>query len=71
VSHAFVDILSVLSALCWPVCFWWMHRISVKQNTLLARLRKETEEVRKISEAEHELVQKIEPKVAEVAEKLT
>ena len=30
--------LTLIGTLCWLVCFWWMYRISVKQNSLLAQL---------------------------------
>jgi hypothetical protein len=56
-----IDWLSVFSAACWPVCFWWMHRISANQNAMLEDLRKEAGEVRKISEEEQDLLRDLHP----------
>jgi hypothetical protein len=30
--------MTLVGTVCWAVCFWWMHRISVKQNYLLEKL---------------------------------
>lgn len=33
--------------LCWGVCFWWMYRLSTKQNDLLAQLREPGKRIEK------------------------
>jgi len=46
------------------VCFWWMHRISKRQDALLKALREQTGRIEEVSNAEHELVREMHPKVA-------
>jgi hypothetical protein len=30
--------MTLVGTVCWAVCFWWMYRISAKQNDLLEKL---------------------------------
>jgi hypothetical protein len=46
----------------WGICFWWMHRISAKQNYLLDRLREQGERIESLSKAEHDLIKEVHPK---------
>ncbi len=60
--------LTVINSICWPICFWWMHTISSKQNRLLQQLAQQANRIEKLSSAEHELIQEVHPQVAEIKE---
>ncbi len=53
---------------CWSVCFWWMHRISSRQDTMLKELHEMTTRIERLSEAEHDLIREVHPKVREIKE---
>jgi hypothetical protein len=53
---------------CWCVCFWWMHRISSRQDALLEELHEMTARVEKLSQAEHDLISEVHPQVGEIKE---
>jgi hypothetical protein len=53
---------------CWCVCFWWMHRISSRQDSLLEELHEMTARIEKLSQAEHDLIRDVHPKVREIKE---
>lgn len=76
-SRSFYDFITLIDIVCWGVCFWWMHRISSRQDATLKQLQKQARRIEDISEAEHEIlsdlhpsVQKIEKGVDEVSEKI-
>ena len=54
--------------ICWGVCFWLMHRLSVKQNTLLDQLRAQGKRIEKLSQIEHDLIKEVHPQVNEIKE---
>src|SRR5215831_6938407 len=54
--------------LCWAVCFWWMHRISSRQDALLKELHEMTRRIEKLSRREHDLISDVHPKVKEIKE---
>lgn len=60
--------LAVVSAACWIVCFWWMHRISTRQDALLAELRDQTNRIEDLSRTEHDLIREVHPQVGEIKE---
>ena len=62
--------LTLISAACWLVCFWWMHTISVKQNALLSELKDQGERIEDLSKEEHELLEEVHPEVGEIHEKV-
>jgi hypothetical protein len=64
--NAIIFWLTVLSAACWPVCFWWMHRISVRQDSLLQELREQGERIEKLSREEHDLIKEVHPEVEQI-----
>ena len=68
--EAMALILSVIGMLCWIVCFWWMHRISSRQDALLEELHEMTTRIEKLSRAEHDLIRDVHPKVSEIKEKV-
>jgi hypothetical protein len=53
---------------CWGVCFWWMHRLSSRQEMMLKELHDVTKRIEKLSEAEHDLIREVHPKVDEIKE---
>jgi hypothetical protein len=55
---------------CWCVCFWWMHRISSRQDALLEELHEMTTRIEKLSQAEHDLIRDVHPKVGEIKEQV-
>jgi hypothetical protein len=48
-------VLSCVGTFCWVVCFWCMHRISSRQDSVLEELREMTKRVEKLSQREHDL----------------
>jgi hypothetical protein len=60
--------MTLLGTVCWGFCFWWMHRLSAKQNVLLDQLREQGERIEKLSKMEHDLIKKVHPQVNEIKE---
>ena len=60
--------LTVVSFACWFICFWWMHRLSTRQDALLAKLQEQTNRIEKLSKAEHDLIREVHPQVSEIKE---
>ena len=61
-------ILAWVGTACWGVCFWWMHRLSTRQEAMLQELHDVTKRIEKLSKAEHDLIQEVHPKVAKIQE---
>jgi DNA replication initiation complex subunit (GINS family) len=66
--EAMASVLSCIGALCWIVCFWWMHRISARQDAMLEELHQMTTRIEKLSQAEHDLISDVHPQVSEIKE---
>jgi hypothetical protein len=62
--------LTWFGTLCWGVCFWWMHRISSRQDAMLKELHDVTQRIEQISKAEHDLIQEVHPKVSEIKDRI-
>lgn len=62
--------LTVVGTLCWGICFWWMHRISTRQDDLLAQLREQGKRIEKLSRLEHDLIKEVHPQVGEIKEEM-
>jgi hypothetical protein len=60
--------MTLADTLAWVVCFWWMHRISSKQNAFLAQLHAQGKRIEKLSKVEHDLIKKVHPQVVEIKE---
>ena len=60
--------LTVVGTICWGICFWWMHRISAKQNYLLDRLGEQAKRIESLSKVEHDLIKELHPQVGEIKE---
>ena len=61
-------LLGCIGTLCWIVCFWWMYRISSRQDALLEELREVTTRIENLSQAEHDLIREVHPQVNEIKE---
>ena len=61
-------LMTVIGTACWGVCFWWMYRISKKQNNLLDRLGDQGKRIEKLSKIEHDLIKEVHPKVSDIKE---
>jgi hypothetical protein len=58
--------MSVVGTVCWGICFWWMGRISAKQNHLMDQLREQGLRIEKLSKVEHDLIKEVHPQVSEI-----
>src|ERR1700685_2688045 len=58
--------MTLVGTICWGICFWWMHRLSVKQNFLLDQLREQGKRIEKLSKIEHDLIKEVHPQVNEI-----
>jgi hypothetical protein len=61
-------VLGCIGMLCWIVCFWWMHRISSRQDAMLEELHEMTTRIEKLSQAEHDLISDVHPQVSKIKE---
>jgi hypothetical protein len=61
-------LMALLGTACWAVCFWWMYRISKKQNSLLDKLGDQGKRIEKLSKIEHDLIKEVHPKVSDIKE---
>ena len=53
---------------CWGVCFWWMHRISSRQDAMLKEMQEMMQRIEELSKREHDLIQEVHPAVGEIKE---
>jgi hypothetical protein len=60
--------MTLTGTVCWGVCFWWMNRLSTKQNALLDQLRDQGKRIEKLSKIEHDLIKEVHPQVGEIKE---
>jgi hypothetical protein len=65
---AFAFWLTLAGTLCWVVCFWWMYRISTKQNAFLDQLHAQGKRIENLSRLEHDLIKEVQPQVGEIKE---
>jgi len=61
-------LLAWIGTLCWGICFWWMHRLSSRQEMMLKELHDVTKRIEKLSKAEHDLIREVHPNVEEIKE---
>jgi len=60
--------MTLAGTVCWGICFWWMRRLSIKQNSLLDQLRDQGKRIEKLSRIEHDLIKEVHPQVNEIKE---
>jgi hypothetical protein len=53
---------------CWVVCFWWMHRLSARQERMLKELHEVTQRIERLAEIEHDLIREVHPTVEKIKE---
>jgi len=61
-------VLTWVGLSCWIACFWWMHRISSRQDAMSKELHRMTSRIEELSKAEHDLIRDVHPKVGEIKE---
>ena len=62
--------MTLVGTVCWAVCFWWMHRISSRQNFLLTELREQGRRIESLSKVEHDLIKEVHPQVGKIKDGL-
>ena len=60
--------LAWIATTCWLICFWWMHRISARQNAVLTELREQGARIEELSRSEHNLIKEVHPTVESIKE---
>src|SRR5215218_2103462 len=55
------DWLTWVGTGAWVICFWWMHRISTRQDALLTELRE-------LARTQHDILREVHPDVGEIKE---
>jgi hypothetical protein len=60
--------LALVDTGCWVVCFWWMHRISARQDAVLNELHAVTRRTEEIAKQEHALIREVHPVVEKIHE---
>ncbi len=65
-----VFLLSWIGMGCWIVCFWWMHRISSRQDSMLKELHAVTARIERLSRVEHDLIKEVHPTVSEIKDRV-
>ena len=61
-------VLAWIGTACWGVCFWWMHRLSSRQEMMLKELHAVMKRIEQLSKVEHDLIQQVHPAVGEIKE---
>jgi len=66
--RTFGNFVTFLDLGCWAVCFWWMYRISQRQNAMLEELQHQARSIEAVSKEEHEILKKLHPTVQKIEE---
>jgi len=61
-------ILAWVGTGCWVVCFWWMHRLSGRQQAMLEELQEVAKRIETLSKSEHDMLREVKPAVDEIEE---
>jgi hypothetical protein len=67
-SRSLLNLISVLDIACWGICFWWMHRISERQNAMLEELQQQARSIEHLSKEEREILKELHPTVQKIEE---
>jgi len=54
-------LLTWVGTSAWVICFWWMHRISSRQDALL-------KELHELARTQHDILREVHPEVGEIRE---
>ncbi len=65
-----LNAISVVDLGCWVLCFWWMHRISSRQDAMLSQLQEQARRIERVSEEEHEILTELRPSVQKIEKDL-
>ena len=65
-----IDWLAWIGTGCWMVCFWWMHCISKRQQSVLDELREQAKRIESLSRKEHDLIKEVQPTVERIKDDL-
>jgi hypothetical protein len=57
--EAIAYVLTWVGTGAWVICFWWMHRISSRQDALL-------EELKELAKVQHDILREVHPDVGEI-----
>jgi hypothetical protein len=68
VNRAVLNLVSFFDIACWGVCFWWMHRISQRQDAMLQELQQQARRIEDVSKEEHEILKELHPTVQKIEE---
>ena len=52
----------------WGFCFLWMHRISSRQDRMLAELRDQARRIEKLARTEHDILKEVRPDIDKIRE---
>jgi iron-sulfur cluster repair protein YtfE (RIC family) len=66
--RSLVNLVTFLDIACWGVCFWWMYRISQRQNAMLKELQQQAHRIERVSKEEHEILKELHPTVQKIDE---
>ena len=69
-SRMFYDFPTIANVGCWCICFWWMHRISTRQDAVLDQLREQAQRIEKISKEEHAILSEVHPNVESIQKRV-
>ena len=61
-----INFFTLLDIGCWAVCFWWMHRISQRQDTMLKELHEQAHSIEELSREEREILKELHPTVQKI-----
>lgn len=67
-TGAIAVVLAWVGTACWGVCFWWMHRLSSRQEAMLTELHNVASRIETLSKEEHELIREVHPAVEKIKE---
>ena len=54
-------VLTWVGTSAWVICFWWMYRISARQDALLMELKE-------LAKTQHDILREVHPDVGEIKE---
>jgi hypothetical protein len=67
-GHTLTNFVTLVDIACWAVCFWWMHRISQRQDIVLKELQQQAHSIEELSREEHEILKELHPTVQKIDE---
>jgi hypothetical protein len=59
-------VVLAINTACWAIFFWWMHRISVQHQNILAELQEGTRQIERLTCAKYERICEVHPGFEEI-----